>query len=160
MTMERLLIIGLGNPYLTDDGAGIRVAEDVAQALPADTPIDIIEVSVGGLTLMEAMIGYDRVLVIDALWSPPDEVGRVLVFDAGYLPETLNSASTHDVDLPTALKIGRHLGVHLPEDEHIQIIGITANQVLDFGDEPSPAVKAAIPSAVAQVLELCNLMEV
>jgi hydrogenase maturation protease len=62
----KTLILGLGNPILTDDGVGVLVAEEVRSRLPEDTPIDITEVSVGGLTLMETMIGYDRVILIDA----------------------------------------------------------------------------------------------
>lgn len=155
--MKRVLVIGLGNPILTDDGVGIHVAGAVAAALPPDTPIHIIELSVGGLSLMEAMSGYDRVILIDALWTPPEQVGRVIMFDGGCLPETLNTASAHDANLPTALRTGRQLGIPLPEDRHIQIIGITANRLLDFGDEPTPAVQAAIPKAVAQVIELIKL---
>jgi hydrogenase maturation protease len=55
---KRTLILGLGNPILTDDGVGVLVAEQVRARLPEDTHIDITEVSVGGLTLMETMIGY------------------------------------------------------------------------------------------------------
>ena len=62
----RTLILGLGNPILTDDGVGVLVVEEVRSRLPKDTPIDITEVSVGGLTLMESMSGYDRVILVDA----------------------------------------------------------------------------------------------
>lgn len=154
----KTLVIGLGNPILTDDAAGIltarRVAEALPDALPADTAIDVIELSVGGIALMEQMVGYERVILIDALWMPPDQVGRVRVFAAGDLSETLNARSTHDADLPTALRIGRELGALLPEPAHIQIVAITANRVLDFCETPTPAVAAAIPQAASAVLDL------
>jgi hydrogenase maturation protease len=153
MTMKTL-VIGLGNPILTDDGVGIYTARAVRRLLPADAPVDVAELAVGGLGLMEAMVGYERAILVDALWSPPDETGEVLQFDAGRLPETLNSASSHDVDLPTALRIGRELGAPLPADDQIQIVAIRANDVLEFGDEPTPPVRAAIPEAVAAVLNL------
>jgi hydrogenase maturation protease len=152
--MMKTLVIGLGNPILTDDGVGIYTARAVRRVLPVDATVDVTELAVGGLGLMEAMVGYERVILIDALWSPPDETGEVLQFDAGRLPETLNSASSHDVDLPTALRIGRELGASLPADDHIQIVAVRANDVLDFGDEPTPPVKAAIPEAAAAVLGL------
>jgi hydrogenase maturation protease len=153
MTMKTL-VIGLGNPILTDDGVGIYTARAVRRLLPADAPVDVTELAVGGLGLMEAMVGYERVILIDALWSPPEEAGEVMLFDAGHLPETLNSASSHDVDLPTALRIGRELGALLPADEDIQIVAIRANDVLNFGEEPTPPVKASIPEAVTAVLIL------
>lgn len=152
----RTLVIGLGNPILTDDGAGIYAARVVERVLPPDAKIDVTELAVGGLGLMEAMIGYERVVLIDAFWQPGGEPGQIVEFDAGHLPDTLNTASAHDVNLPTALRIGRRLGASLPSNEHIQIIGIQAREVLTFGDVPTPKVEAAIPEAAARVLQLLD----
>jgi hydrogenase maturation protease len=126
----------------------------VERSVPPSSEVEVIEASVGGLTLMELMIGYKRVILVDTLWSPEDETGQVMVFDVGDLPETLNTRSTHDADLPTALALGRRLGADLPDDAQIQIVAITAHDVLTFGDQPSPAGAAAIPQAAAAVLQL------
>jgi hydrogenase maturation protease len=150
----RTLVIGLGNPILTDDGVGIYTARRVSECLPPGAAVDVIEVAVGGITLMEHMVGYERVILIDALWAPEDQTGQVHIFDAGDLTETLNSRSTHDADLPTALRIGRALDAPLPTDQNIRVVAITANQVLDFGETPTERVRAAIEPACAAVLEL------
>lgn len=148
------VVIGLGNPILTDDGVGIYAARMVRRALPCDAYVDVIELAVGGLQLMESMIGYDHVVIIDAVWSPHGETGRVIQFDAGHLPDTMNTASAHDADLPTALRVGRSLGAALPSDEGIQIVGVQAREVLTFGDRPTPPVVAALPEVVDRVLGL------
>lgn len=150
----KTLVIGLGNPILTDDGVGIYAARVLHAILPPGSDIIVEELSVGGIALMEAMVGYERVILIDSLWAPGDQTGLVLEFDAGRLPETLNTASTHDADLPTALAVGRRLGVPLPADENIHIVAVTANEVLTFGERPTPPVEAAIPHAVSKVLAL------
>jgi hydrogenase maturation protease len=150
----KTLVIGLGNPILTDDGVGIYAARMVRKALPTDTEVDVIEVSVGGLTLMEAMVGYERVILIDALWMPGEQVGEVMCFNAGDLPDTLNTASAHDVDLPTALQVGKRLGAPLPNREDIHIVAVQIQDVLTFGESPTPPVVAAIPEAATQVLAL------
>jgi hydrogenase maturation protease len=150
----KTLIVGLGNPILTDDGAGIYTARMVERVLPPHPDVDIVELAVGGLELMETMIGYERAIIIDALWAPNGESGQVVRFDAGDLPDTMNSASAHDADLPLALRIGREIGAELPADENIQIVGIRARKVLDFGKEPTPPVTAALPEAVSIVLDL------
>jgi hydrogenase maturation protease len=150
----KTLVIGLGNTILTDDGVGIYVVREVARALPASSSIDLVELSVGGVALMEEMVGYERCILVDAMWAPEDEIGQVRVFDAGELPDTLNTASTHDADLPTALKLGRTLGAPLPADAHIQIVAVGAREVLSFGESPTPAVAAAIPEAADRVLEI------
>ena len=101
--MARTLVIGLGNPILTDDGVGIQTARAVRAALPPEADVDVREVSVGGLALMEAMIGYDRVILIDALMTPGSEPGTIRRLSLDELGHTLNTASSHDVNLPTAL---------------------------------------------------------
>lgn len=151
--MKKTLIIGLGNPILGDDGIGIFAVCELQKVLPESSDVDIVELSVGGLALMEAMIGYERVILIDALWSPADEIGQVHIFDAGQLPETLNNRSSHDVDLPTALQVGRKIGAKLPDDKQISIVAITVNQVLDFYEGLTEAVQAALPIAHDIVLQ-------
>jgi hydrogenase maturation protease len=154
----RTLILGLGNPILTDDGVGVRVAEAVQAALPptvggASSVIDVQEMSVGGLALMEAMIGYERVILIDALWEPgvvPGSVQRMSLDDLRALSPTQHSASPHDANLITALELGKGMGLPLPMEITIYAIGV--ENVLDFADAPTPAVAAAIPLVVEAVL--------
>lgn len=150
----KTLVIGLGNPILTDDGAGILAARLVAEQLPPNSNVDVIELAVGGLSLMEAMVDYERVILLDALYAPDGLPGQVVQFSAGELPETLNSASAHDVNLPTALRLGRDLGAKLPSTAAIQVVGVYAQEVLTFGDTPTPLVAAAIPEMARLVLRL------
>ncbi len=150
------VVIGLGNPFLTDDGIGILVAHEVARRLPPDADVEVLELSVGGIALMEAMVGYDRCVLIDAIWQPTSRAGEVLVFDAGCLPDTLNTASSHDMDLPTALRLGRSLGASLPSDDAIQIVAIGAHDVLTFGEFPTAPVAAAVACAAASVQRLLD----
>ncbi len=149
----RTLVIGLGNPILTDDGVGIHVAREVARRLPPEAGVEVVELATGGIALMEAMVGYERCVLIDAIWQPEDRTGRVMLFDAGHLPNTLNAASTHDADLPTALRLGRSLGAPLPADDAIQVVAVTAHDVLRFGERLTPPVAAAVPIAAASVLK-------
>ena len=73
----------------------------------------------GGLRLMEQMVGYDRAIVIDAIRSgaPPGTIHRLATGD---MP-TQRSASSHDMNLPTALALGRQAGLRLPEDQDISL---------------------------------------
>ena len=150
----KTLILGLGNPILTDDGVGVLVAEEVRSRLPEDTPIDITEVSVGGLTLMETMIGYDRVILIDAFQrlqgGCPGNVQRMSLEDLRDASPTQHSASPHDVSLVTALETGHRMGLPLPKD--ITIFAIEVENVMDFSDQPTPSVAAVIPEVTEAVL--------
>ena len=160
----KTLVLGLGNPILTDDGVGVRVAEAVRAALPADTPIDVSEVSVGGLRLMERMVGYERVILIDALYNPGDRPGsaqcnpgavhRMTLADLQAISPTQHSASAHDTSLVTALEMGQRMDLPLPEE--LIIYAIEVENIIDFGDEPTPAVAQAIPGVAAAVLGELN----
>jgi hydrogenase maturation protease len=150
----KTLVLGLGNPILTDDGVGVRVAEILRASLLDKTHIDVTETSVGGLTLMEAMIGYDRVIMIDAIQKNGDRPGtihRMTLEDLHAISPTQHSGSPHDTNLITALEMGKRMGITLPQD--IVIYAISVENVLDFGDELTPAVAAAVPQVVACILK-------
>ena len=65
---------------------------------------------------------------------------------------TQRSASSHDVNLPTALRLGRMAGAQLPSDEHIVLFGIVAAAVETFSEQLTPEVLRAIPVAVELIL--------
>jgi len=148
----KILVLGLGNPLVTDDSVGLRVAARL-EPLLADRPeVEVSEDYWGGLRLMERMVGFDRAIVIDAICTgaPPGTIHH-LTPDA--IP-TQRSSSSHDVNLPTALALGRTAGLPLPRDEHILLVGIEAEDILSFSEQCTPAVEAAIAPAVEEVLQM------
>jgi hydrogenase maturation protease len=152
----RTLVIGLGNPILTDDGVGVKVAAAVQQALARDgrSQVAVAEVAVGGLSLMEMMVGYDRVILVDAIQTrggQPGGVLRLTLDDIASALPTQHSASAHDMNLPTALEMGRRLGLALPRS--VEIFAIEAEDVVTFGETCTPAVTAAVPVAADLVLQ-------
>ncbi len=146
----RTLVLGLGNPILRDDGIGLRVVQEVEGALSGQAEVEVGEETHGGLRLMERLVGYDSAIIIDAMCSgsAPGTVRRL----TPDMAPTKHSASAHDVDLPTALAVGRKAGARLPEDRRIRLVAIEAEDVLNFGEDLTPAVDAAIPIAVEAVL--------
>ncbi|RME51013.1 MAG: hydrogenase maturation protease [Caldilineae bacterium] len=147
------LLLGLGNPILTDDGVGIRAAEAVRAALPPGAPVTVGEACVGGLGLMERLVGYRRAILIDAICTgdaPPGAVRRLTLDDLRTITPPRHTASTHDAPLLTALETGRQMGLPLPDD--IVLFAIEAANVSDFGETLTPPVAAAIPEVVQRVL--------
>jgi len=147
----KTLILGLGNPLLKDDGVGLRVAEELQGRLNSRGDTEVGLDYWGGLRLMERMIGYDRAVIIDAIVSgkPP---GTIQTLHPGDIP-TQRSASAHDVNLPTALQLGRQAKAHLPEDDEILLIGIEAADVQTFNEQLSPEVEAVVPDVIELVLK-------
>ena len=72
------IIIGLGNPILGDDGFGWVVAEQVRRSIDEKaSPVDIECFSLGGLSLMERLVGYDDAILIDAIHLGNSPIGTL-----------------------------------------------------------------------------------
>ncbi|HEY4721623.1 MAG TPA: hydrogenase maturation protease [Anaerolineae bacterium] len=145
----KTLILGLGNPILGDDSAGLKVAEIIRRRMTLDPSIEVSEDYWGGLRLMERMIGYDQVIIVDAICTGIWPAGSVLCLNPDDVP-TQHTASTHDVNLPTALQLAATLNLKMPD--RIRIIAIEAENVLDFSERCSPAVTLALSHAAEAVL--------
>jgi hydrogenase maturation protease len=151
-TSMKILIIGLGNPLVSDDSVGPRVAERLRPILSHREDVEVTDDTWGGLRLMERMIGFDRAIVIDAIQTGAVP-GTIHILTPDGLA-TQHSASAHDVNLATALELGRQAGAELPANGAIQLIGVEAEDLLTFSEHCTPAVKAAIPRAVEAVLQI------
>lgn len=153
-----VLVVGLGNPILSDDGIGWRVAafvrEWLAKREPHDRVVEVKEVAVGGLSLAEMLVGYERAIIIDAIMTEQGVPGTVYHFQLVDLPGTLNTASAHDTNLVTALRALRRFGADVPQDDAIHIVAIEAQDVWTFNERCSPPVEAAIPAATQLVQQL------
>lgn len=151
----RILVLGLGNPLITDDSVGLRVVEQLKPLLANRPDVEVSEDYWGGLRLMERMIGFDRAIVVDAIQTgaPPGTIHRLCPDGIA----TQRSASAHDVNLSTALIFGRQAGASLPDNENIELVGIEAEDTLNFGERCTPAVEAAIPQAVQVVMEILGV---
>ncbi len=117
--------------------------------------------SLGGLSLMERLTGWECVILVDSIFTGTKPVGSVSRFALSELPD-LNaghSASAHDTSLHNALNVGRSMDIQLPKDEDVIIIAIEAEAVYDFSQELSPAVAAAVPLAVQDVLGSDKLLD-
>jgi len=166
----KTLIVGLGNPILGDDGVGWRVAEEVRKQLSSPSPpsplpvgegcrrrgegdIDVDFLSLGGISLMEHLIGYERAILIDAFsLDAPD--GSISVLKLNQLPNysAFHVTSAHDTSLQNALELGKSMGAQLPDD--ITVVGIATKHIDEFGEELSPPVARVVPCVTNIVLDL------
>jgi len=150
---SRVLVIGLGNPILGDDGVGWRVAEEVKIQLPPDSPADVDCVSLGGISLMEHLIGYERAILIDA-FALEEPIGSILILKLSDLPNysAFHATSARDMSLQKAIALGKNMGAQLPDD--VTVVGIATKRVCDFSKELSQPVAEAVPQAAKFVLDL------
>jgi hydrogenase maturation protease len=150
----KTIVVGLGNPILGDDGVGWQIAQELQQTqnIPSDVTIECQ--AVGGISLMESLIDYDRAIIIDAIITHQAQLGSVNLYTLEDLPDHTSGhmTSAHDTSLQDALKLGQTLGAHLPSE--ISIITVESQNVYEFSDILTPPVMAAIPCALKLIQEL------
>lgn len=145
---ERIVVVGLGNPLLSDDGVGVHAARLLAERL-AGAPVDVLQSSWGGMRFIDLLAGYDRAIIVDAIeWrrGPPGTVYRLTADEA--IP-TLRAVSYHDLSLGSALALGRALDIPLPAET--VFFAVEAEVTRTFGETLTPAVEAALPEIVRRV---------
>jgi len=151
----KTLILGIGNPLLGDDGVGFHIAQELAKQIK-DENIDVEDTSVDGLNLLELILGYDKVIIVDAIMTKGGEVGEIYKL----MPEDLADAvhfttSLHNANLAIAIEVGRKiLAEQMPREIVVFAVGI--KPVSRFTEEMTETVKAVVPTAVNLVLQELN----
>ena len=142
--MTPLTVIGIGNPYRGDDGAG----RAVAGRLEHKAGLHVLQMDGDASLLLEVLQTCERAIVIDAMRSGAAP-GTVRRYNALCEPlPTSAQASTHGLGLAEALALGKVFDT-LPRQ--LEFIGIEGS-CFEHGANLSPAVLAAV-GAVADDLQ-------
>lgn len=143
------LIVGLGNPLRGDDGIGVRAIKSlVTEALPEG--VKVVEGGTQGLGLVSLMEGWPRVILVDAanVGQPPGAFVRFTPQEVTLLGGE-QRLSIHDAGLRDALLLAETLDL-LPDE--IIIYGMQPAN-LNWDDDLSPQVEAAMPALVRAILD-------
>ncbi len=151
---ETVLVIGLGSPIVSDDRVGLEVVQRIE-----DMQLEGVETrqeAVGGLDILPVIFGYRRVIIVDAIQSRACPPGTIMLFDPDDFAPTVADASAHSVNLATAMALGRQIEPELMPHQ-VRFVAIEAEDLLTVSEEMTPAVEAAVPEAVSEVLRLLGL---
>lgn len=146
----KTLILGIGNSILSDDGVGFLVVERLKEALKTRKDIAVKETSVSGLSLLDEITGYERLIIVDAIQTrggKPGDIYRLSPADF----KVGRMAVIHDVGLFSALELARKLDIEVPRE--VVIFAIEAKDIATFSEKCSPEVEEAVPQAVEMVLK-------
>jgi len=145
---QRTVVVGLGNPLLSDDGVGVLAARLLAERL-VGAPVSIEESSWGGMRFLDLLAGFERAIIIDAIQWRRGPVGTVYRLSPDEAVPTVRAVSFHDISLGTALALGTRLGIPLPAE--IVFLAVEAGDILTVSEACSPEVSAALPEVVRRV---------
>jgi hydrogenase maturation protease len=147
--VKHILILGLGNPLLGDEGIGVQVVEEL-KGLELPDGVTVVEGGTAGLGLIGLMEGYRRVIIVDAadMGHPPGRVVKFTPSEAQF--KTVEAPlSLHQIGLGEVLTMAEALEVAPAE---LVIIGIQPSRV-EVGVGLSPEVEEAIPRIIKIILD-------
>ena len=139
----RTAVLGLGNPILSDDRAGLAVVEEFSRLLQR-APVDGVDVLIstrGGLELMDLLSGYERAIIADCLVVPDATPGRVHRLSLDNLAGSARLVNPHEASLAQVFGLAQALSVPMPSS--VEIFGIEAADATTVSEQMSPAVDAA-----------------
>ena len=139
---EKILILGVGNLLLKDEGVGIHVIRALEhEALPPN--VSLMDGGTGGLHLIAWIQDYDRIIMVDATLddNPP---GTIRLIRPRYATDFPPLMSAHEIGLRDMIEAMILTG-KLPD---IQLIVISAADISEVGMELTPVVEAAVPKVV------------
>ena len=141
--MKRLLVLGVGNLLLTDEGAGVHAVQDLSQEKEWNPDqVDFLDGATFTQDIFYVFQEYERVLVLDCV-KGGREPGTIYRFTEDNLRENYEQRlSLHDIDLLDSLRMAELLG-HKPQQ--LIVIGIEPLTISDWSMELSEPVKANYP---------------
>lgn len=147
------VVIGIGNPCLQDDRAGVAVAERL-QAMQLPCHIEVV-CSVG-LEVMDRVRGFKRAIIVDAcmLGNAPGSILEVTMDDICSTQALVNS---HAITLGATLKTGYLcFPEEMPTELHILLIEV--QKIEKFSHQMSPEIEQAVADTVVRVQQLLAAM--
>jgi len=142
------LILGVGNPILTDDGVGIKIAQKLKEEKP---DLEVIETSEAGIALLDLIAGYDKLIIIDSIKTEQGKPGELYKLELKDLKPAMDFSSSHGIGIATAFELGERLGYKMPKPVSIYAVEIKDNST--FAEECTQEVEERIPFITRQIIE-------
>lgn len=141
-----LLVVGIGNLVLQDEGFGIHVIQALEQRKALPEWVDLLDGGCAGLHLMGVLQNYDHVIVVDgSLDSYPKGTVRRLHPKFGEFPPLI---TVHEIGLKDVIEALSLTG-YCPE---IEMVVCSVSKYDSLGTSLTPPVEKAIDSAVEEVI--------
>jgi len=144
---DKTLVLGIGNDIRGDDGIGVRIARLLEGELPAQFVVR--ECPTAGFDLLEALAGYKKAFLIDAVQTPGGVAGEVYDVAVESTDTSRPLAPSHALSLPNVLELGKLLlGARMPE---VRVLAIEAVALDAFSESLSAELEGTLNTIVRTV---------
>ncbi len=145
----KCLVLGLGNALVSDDAIGLRVAAAARQELAQLPSVTVLEAEEVGLALLDLVVGFDRLLLVDAIQTGKAVPGSVHEWESG-ANNPIAALSPHFLGIGEVLAMGRELGLAVPGQ--VKIFAVEVQDPFTLGTRMTPVLETALPDIVRRVV--------
>lgn len=144
----RVLVLGIGNLVMSDDGAGVRVVQKLQREYRFPEMVEIMDGGTLGLDLLPKLEGVERLIVVDAV-ETGKKPGTCVRLVGEELPIALETkVSPHQMGLKDLLSVAELMG-HSPRE--MVLIGVQPGSI-EMDTELTAAVEVKLDELVGMVL--------
>lgn len=136
---------------MSDDSVGLRVAEEVRNL--GLEGVEVQDHSTSGLDIIEIVLDFDRVIVVDAIITGRFLPGTFRALTTEDFDHTISSGSPHEINIFTAIELGKSIYSERMPNE-IVLVAVEVADVVTVSDEMTVEVESAIPKIVDEVKRL------
>lgn len=147
--MERILVMGVGNPLMRDEGIGPRVVELLMAGYDFPDSVEVVDAGTMGYYILDLLRDVDQLIVVDAVRDTGHPAGTVLLLTPDDIAENQVMHSLHDVRMVDVLQAAA-LTDRAPQTI---CVGMQITDITEWVLELSPPCEEALPVAVAAVLD-------
>lgn len=144
----RRLVVGVGNPILSDDGIGIHVARALKlRNLPG---VEIEELPASGLELLDMVLDFEKVVIVDAIQTRGGIPGQIHTLEESDFERAVHGSSPHGINIATALAMGRKV---VPErmPNEVVYVAVEVEDLVNVSERLTPRVEAALPEIIRRI---------
>lgn len=144
----KTLILGIGNPILSDDSVGIKIAREIEERKPELT---VEQTDEAAIAMLDLIMDYEKLVIIDSIKTGQGEPGELYKLALDDFKPNMEFISSHGMDIATAFEVGRRLGCTMPQAVSIYAVEVKDNS--NFNERCTPEIAARIPHMVKQIIE-------
>lgn len=145
--MNKILILGIGNYLMGDEGIGVHVAQRLEKK---ENPpyIDVLDGGTGGFYLMHYLESYENIVIVDATLDD-NPVGTIRKITPKFSKDFPPAMSTHDIglkDMVSALQL-------MDKMPNIQLFVVSIESIQQQGTQLTPEIENIVEELTQKVLE-------
>jgi hydrogenase maturation protease len=148
------ILIGLGNPIMSDDGIGLLVSEEVHKRLPG---YDLDLSCSGGFRVVDRILGRKSAVIIDSMVTGKFEPGTVVQVERGSGLATMRTGHSHGMNFLEAIEIAESCDAPLPG--RILVYGIEVEDPFSLGNTISTKVMSKLDDIVGHIRHEVETLE-